>query len=113
MTMGCPAPAMAVNAKTRICWTAMARTNVAAKTRNGRAHRYTVYFEPQLDGSYNVVFPGIPEIVTFGRSLEEARRMAANALRCHLEGLVKDGVALPEEKAPRGKLSKEELVIRL
>src|ERR1700724_3624597 len=59
-------------------------SNVAAKSRNGRKHRHTVYFEPQLDGTYNVVFPGIPEIVTFGRSLEEARRMASDALRCHL-----------------------------
>jgi len=84
-----------------------------AKLRNGRKHRFTVYFEPQLDGTYNVVFPGIPEIVTFGRSLDEARRMAADALRCHLEGLLKDGVALPQEKSPRGKLSKEELVVTL
>jgi predicted RNase H-like HicB family nuclease len=41
-----------------------------------------------------VVFPAIPEIVTFGRSLEEARRMAADALKCHLEGLIKDGAIL-------------------
>ena len=87
------------------------RSNVAAKSRNGRSHRYTAYFEPQLDGSYQVVFPGVPEIVTFGRSLEEARRMAAGALKCHLEGLLKDGAALPKEKAPRGKLCKEELVV--
>jgi predicted RNase H-like HicB family nuclease len=92
---------------------AMAPSNVGAKSRNGRRHRYTVYFEPQLDGTYNVVFPGIPEIATFGRSLEEARRMASDALRCHLEGLLKDGVALPVEKSPRGKLSKEELVVTL
>ena len=57
--------------------------------------RYTVHFEPQLDGTYNVVFPGIPEIVTFGRSLVETRRLAAEALNCHLEGLVKDGAELP------------------
>jgi predicted RNase H-like HicB family nuclease len=93
--------------------TVMATSNVAAKSRNGRKHSYTVYFEPQLDGSYHVVFPGIPEIVTFGRSLEDARRMAADALKCHLEGLAKDGVALPAEKVPRGKLRQEELVVIL
>ena len=91
----------------------MAASSVAAKSRNGRRHRYTVYFEPQLDGTYNVVFPAIPEIVTFGHSLLEARRMAADALKCHLEGLLKDGAALPEEKVPRGKLRKEELVVTL
>lgn len=80
----------------------MALSNVTGKSRNGRKHRYTVYFEPRVDGSYNVVFPAIPEIVTFGRSLEEARRMAADSLRCHLEGLVKDGAELAQEKSPRG-----------
>ena len=88
-------------------------SSVTAKSRNSRKHSYTVYFEPQMDGTYNVVFPGIPEIVTFGRSLEEARRMAADALKCHLEGLAKDGAALPSEKVPRGKLRKEELVVIL
>jgi hypothetical protein len=32
-----------------------------------------VYFEPQSDGSFAVVFPTFPEIVTFGRTLDEAR----------------------------------------
>jgi predicted RNase H-like HicB family nuclease len=81
-------------------------SSVAAKTRSGRKHRHTVYFEPQLDGTYNVVFPGIPEIATFGRSLEEARRMAADALKCHLEGLIEDGNALPKETAPGGNSAK-------
>ncbi len=88
-------------------------SSARTKSRNSRKHRFTVYFEPRVDGTYNVVFPGIPEIVTFGRSLDEARRMAADALKCHLEGLLKDGMALPEEKSPRGKLSKEELVVTL
>jgi predicted RNase H-like HicB family nuclease len=87
------------------------RTSTGSKSRNGRKHRYTVFFEPQIDGTYNVVFPAIPEIVTFGRSLEEARRMAADALKLHLEGLIEDAVPLPEEKAPKGKLCKEELVV--
>jgi predicted RNase H-like HicB family nuclease len=88
-------------------------SKLTARSGNGRRHRYTVYLEPQLDGSYRVVFPGIAEIVTFGRSLEEARKMAADALKCHLEGLVKDGAELPEERSPRGKLRKEELVVTL
>jgi predicted RNase H-like HicB family nuclease len=87
------------------------RSNATSKLRNGRKHRYTVFFEPQIDGTYNVVFPAIPEIVTFGRSLEEARRMAADALKLHLEGLIGDGLPLPEQKVPKGKLCKEEVVV--
>lgn len=63
-------------------------------------YHYTVYFEPLAEGGYQVVFPAIPEIITYGASLEEARRMAADALRCHLEGLLKDGEGIPVESAP-------------
>jgi predicted RNase H-like HicB family nuclease len=63
-------------------------------------YHYTVYFEPLAEGGYQVVFPSFPEIVTFGGTLEEARRMAAEALRCHLEGLIKDGETVPVEVKP-------------
>lgn len=60
--------------------------------------RYAVYFERLEDGNYQVFFPSLPEIVTFGATLEEAREMAMDALLCHLEGLEKDGQPLPEEE---------------
>jgi predicted RNase H-like HicB family nuclease len=67
------------------------------------SYHYTVYFELQTDGSFAaVVFPTFPEIVTFGRTLDEARAMARDALRCHLEGLRKDGEPIPSETPPRG-----------
>jgi predicted RNase H-like HicB family nuclease len=77
------------------------------------SYRYTVYFEPQTDGSFAVVFPAFPEIVTFGRTLDEARAMARDALRCHLEGLRKDGEAIPPETPPAGQPIREEVVLAL
>ena len=77
------------------------------------SYHYTVYFEPQTDGSFAVVFPAFPEIVTFGRTLEEARAMARDALRCHLEGLRKDGGAIPPETSPAGQPNREEVVVAL
>lgn len=75
-------------------------------------YRYTVYFEPLTEGGYRVVFPAVPEIVTFGRSLNQARDMARDALRCHLEGLMQDGEPLPiESHAPKGAPVKETLAI--
>ena len=76
-------------------------------------YHYTVYFEPQSDGSYAVVFPAFPEIVTFGRTPSHARAMARDALRCHLEGLRKDGVEIPPETPPSGNLVREEVVVAL
>jgi predicted RNA binding protein YcfA (HicA-like mRNA interferase family)/predicted RNase H-like HicB family nuclease len=75
-------------------------------------YQYTVYFEPLAEGGYQVVFPSIPEIVTFGRSLDEAREMARDALRCHLEGLMQDGEPLPiESRTLEGAPVKETLAI--
>ncbi len=77
------------------------------------SYHYTVYFEPQTDGSFAVVFPTFPEIVTFGRTVEEARAMARDALRCHLKGLRKDGEAIAPETAPAGQPIREEVVVAI
>lgn len=75
-------------------------------------HRYPAFFEPLVEGGYQVVFPDLPEIVTFGRNLAEARRAAKDALVCHLEGLLKDGMRPP---APQklGEPRKEEIAVNL
>jgi predicted RNase H-like HicB family nuclease len=77
------------------------------------SYHYTVYFEPQTDGTFAVVFPAFPEIVTFGRTLDEARAMARDALRCHLEGLRKDGETISPETPPAGQPIREEVVVAL
>lgn len=45
---------------------------------------------------YGVSFPDFPGCVTVGDTLEEARRMAEEALALHLEGMLEDGQVLPE-----------------
>jgi predicted RNase H-like HicB family nuclease len=77
-------------------------TVVPAK-RKSRVHSYTVLFEPVAEGGYNVVVPAIPEICTFGRTLAESKRMAADAIRCCLVGLEKEHGRFPREvrRAPR------------
>ena len=48
------------------------------------------------DGSdYGVDFPDFPGCVTAGRSLDEARLMAAEALELHIEGMREDRMAIP------------------
>jgi predicted RNase H-like HicB family nuclease len=87
--------------------------NQGATTSAHGSYHYTVYFEPQTDGGFAVVFPAFPEIVTFGRTLNEARTMARDALRCHLEGLRKDGLEIPAETPPPGQPIREEVVVAL
>ena len=37
------------------------------------------------ESGFSVFVPAIPEICTFGETLEEAREMAEDAIRCYLE----------------------------
>mgnify|MGYP001563519829 CR=1 FL=1 len=41
--------------------------------------------------------PMLPGIVTYGRDFEEAQAMARDAIRCHLEGLMKEQNDIPSE----------------
>ena len=56
-----------------------------------------IHKEPKSD--YGVSFPDLPGCVTAGATLDEARRMAAEALAFHLEGLAEDGAAIPEARS--------------
>jgi antitoxin HicB len=67
-----------------------------AKAVEGEAYTYTVVFEPDDEaGGYTATCPALPGLVTEGDTLEEARAMAADAIRCYLESLRKDGLPLP------------------
>lgn len=85
-----------------------------------REYSFTVIFEPLKNGDtttrkgkiarrsenpswpgYQVTVPRLPGLITYGRSLDEAREMARDAIRCHLEGLLKDGEPIPNETTTR------------
>jgi hypothetical protein len=38
------------------------------------------------ESGYQVTVPTLPGLITFGRTLAEAREMARDAIRCHLKG---------------------------
>jgi predicted RNase H-like HicB family nuclease len=74
-----------------------------------KVYNYTVIFEPLKEGGYNVVIPAIPEICTFGETLEEAKVMAEDAISCYLECALKEGEPIPEDK----ELSVERIAVRV
>lgn len=59
---------------------------------SSRKYRYSVFFEPAEEGGYVVTCPSLPGLVTEGNTLDEARSMAAEAIRGYLEALAKDGL---------------------
>lgn len=61
---------------------------------------YTTVFELLPEGGFNVLIPAIPEICTFGETLEEAREMARDAIRCYLESALETGEQIPGDLSP-------------
>lgn len=58
---------------------------------------YRVIYEPLTEGGFQVIVPALPGIVTYGRTIEEAREMAQDAISCHLQALLKDNEEIPED----------------
>jgi len=56
-----------------------------------------VLLERVPEGGYNVVVPALPEIRTCGDTLEEARAMAVDAIRCVLESMIADSEPIPDD----------------
>lgn len=58
--------------------------------------RYTVIFEEAPEGGYVIRIPALG-CVTESETLEGARHMAEDAIRCYCESLLKHGEPIPEE----------------
>ncbi len=56
---------------------------------------YLALLRKEAASDFGVDFPDFPGCVTAGRTLEEARIMAAEALELHLTGILEDGESLP------------------
>jgi antitoxin HicB len=61
------------------------------------AYQFTVIIERQPEGEYLVSIPALPGCYTEGRTLEEAREMAADAIRAYCASLLKHGEPIPVE----------------
>lgn len=57
---------------------------------------YIGLIHKDADSDFGVSFPDFPGVVTAGTDLDDARRMAEEALGLHVEGMIEDGEAIPE-----------------
>ena len=72
---------------------------MAKKIIRTKEYAFTVMYEPIKEGGYQVIVPLLPGIVTYGRTFEEAREMARDALLCYLESMRKDREIIPSESS--------------
>jgi predicted RNase H-like HicB family nuclease len=57
---------------------------------------YIAYLHKERKSDYGVSFPDFPGCITAGKTLEEARKMAAEALSFHIAGMLEDGDQIPQ-----------------
>jgi predicted RNase H-like HicB family nuclease/uncharacterized protein (DUF1778 family) len=57
---------------------------------------YIAYLHKESKSDFGVSFPDFPGCVTAGKSLEEARRRAPEALAFHIAGMLEDGEKIPK-----------------
>ena len=56
---------------------------------------YIAYLHKDRNSDFGVSFPDFPGCITAGRTLDEAHRMAAEALTLHIAGMIEDGEPIP------------------
>jgi predicted RNase H-like HicB family nuclease len=62
-----------------------------------RVRTYTIVVEPDETGDLIVSVPPLPGCFTHGKTMEECRERAVEAIEVHIAGLIADGEPVPEE----------------
>ncbi|HYL64015.1 MAG TPA: type II toxin-antitoxin system HicB family antitoxin [Candidatus Methylomirabilis sp.] len=57
---------------------------------------YIAYIRKDAKSDFGVSFPDFPGCVTAGKSLDDARRKAPEALAFHIAGMLEDGEKIPK-----------------
>ncbi len=63
-----------------------------------RALKYTVIYLEEPEGGFTIIVPSLPGCVTYGKNIDEAKKMAEDAIRVYLESLQKHSEEIPVEK---------------
>lgn len=59
---------------------------------------YTVIFQKESEGGYTAIAPSLPGCVTYGKNLEEAKKMAREAIELYLESLKEHNEEIPTQE---------------
>lgn len=77
------------------------------------AAQYVCVFRPEPEGGYTVTCPALPEVVTYGRTLADARVQAREAIELCLEVYRDEGRRLPPSDRDPRRTVKELVPVKL
>jgi predicted RNase H-like HicB family nuclease len=56
---------------------------------------YIAIIKKEKSSDYAVIFPDFPSVITAGKTLDEAQKMAEEALQFHIDGMIEDKEEIP------------------
>ena len=59
---------------------------------------YNVVFRSEPEGGFTVIVPSLPGCVTYGRTLQEAKKMAVDAIKGYIASLKKHREPIPSDR---------------
>lgn len=61
--------------------------------------KYNIIFYPESEGGFTTVVPALPGCVTYGQNLQEAKKMALDAIKGYVASLKKHGEEIPSDES--------------
>ena len=58
---------------------------------------FRIIIEPDEKNTFHGYVPSLPGCHTWGETIIKTRKNLREAIKCHLQGLLKDGEAIPQE----------------
>jgi len=62
-----------------------------------KSYSYQINLIPEKEGGYTVTVPSLPGCFSYGETIEEATKNAAEAIELHLEGLAAHNQPIPDD----------------
>ncbi|MBZ1348605.1 MAG: type II toxin-antitoxin system HicB family antitoxin [Candidatus Nealsonbacteria bacterium] len=63
-----------------------------------KTFRYNVIFRPEPEGGFTTIIPSLPGCVTYGKNLDEAKKMAIDAIKGYIASLRKRREIIPTDE---------------
>ena len=63
-----------------------------------KIYTFRVIIEPDEKNTFHGYVPTLSGCHTWGKSLEETKKNLKEAIKCHVQGLLKDGESIPREE---------------
>lgn len=60
--------------------------------------QYNVIFRPEPEGGFTVIVPSLPGCISYGKDLEQAKKMAIDAIKAYITSLKKHKEKIPTDK---------------